>query len=166
MIRIGKIVATHGLKGDVVLSHIIGKSDWLRKDSVLFLELVKGSFIPYFISSFRANNSDEYLVSLEDISAAENAKKLIGKQVYVAEEILAALPKDSPLLYIGFHLVDKEKGTIGVIEDVYQAGPQWLGKLRHEGKEVLVPLISQLIIDVNLRNKFIRMNLPDGLLDL
>lgn len=166
MIRIGKIVATHGLRGEVVLSHIIGRSDWLKKDTVFFLELVKGSFIPYFLIAFRGNNTEEYLVAFEDVSTAEEAKKLIGKQVYLQEEILATLPKDSPLLYIGFNLVDKVKGTVGVIEDVYQAGPQWLGKLQYEGREVLVPLISQWIIDVNLRNKFIRMELPDGLLEL
>ena len=47
-----------------------------------------------------------------------------------------------------------------------QAGPQWLAKLTYEGKEVLVPLIEQMILDVNVRNKFIRMDLPEGLLEL
>lgn len=166
MIRIGKIVATHGLKGSLVLNHIIGQSDWLKKDTALFLEMVKESFIPFFITSFKANTHDEFFVSLEDVTTVEEAKKLIGKQVYIQEEIMTSIPKDSPLLYIGFNLVDKEKGTIGVIENVYQAGPQWLGTLQYEGREILVPLISPLILDVNLRNKFIRMDLPDGLLDL
>ena len=166
MIRIGKIVATHGLQGSLVLTHVVGSSDWLKKDDVIFLELNKGSFIPFFVQTAKAANDEEYIIPVEDVTVVEAAKKLIGKQAYVKEDILSATAADTPLLWIGFNLVDKEKGSLGPIEDVMQAGPQWLAKLTYEGKEVLIPLIEQMILDVNIRNKYIRMDLPDGLLDL
>lgn len=166
MIRIGKIVATHGLQGNLVMTHIVGKSDWLKKDDILFLELNKGSYIPYFVTSAKEANKEEYIVSLEDVESVEEARKLITKQVYVKEDILAGHEKDSPLMWIGFKLVDKNKGAIGEIQDVVLTGPQWLAKLEYEGKEVLIPLIDQLILDVNVRNKFIRMELPEGLLEI
>jgi 16S rRNA processing protein RimM len=166
MIRIGKIVATHGLQGSLVLTHVVGSSDWLKKDDVLFLELNKGSYIPFFVQTAKAANEEEYIITVEDINVVEAAKKLIGKQAYVKEDILSTTAADTPLLWIGFNLVDKEKGSLGPIEDVMQAGPQWLAKLTYEGKEVLIPLIEQMILDVNIRNKYIRMDLPDGLLDL
>ena len=166
MIRIGKIVATHGLQGSLVLTHVVGSSDWLKKDDVIFLELNKGSFIPFFVQTAKAANDEEYIITVEDVTVVEAAKKLIGKQAYVKEDILSATAADTPLLWIGFNLVDKEKGSLGPIEDVMQVGPQWLAKLTYEGKEVLIPLIEQMILDVNIRNKYIRMDLPDGLLDL
>ena len=166
MIRIGKIVATHGLQGSLVLTHVVGSSDWLKKDDVIFLELNKGSFIPFFVQTAKAANDEKYIITVEDVTVVEAAKKLIGKQAYVKEDILSATAADTPLLWIGFNLVDKEKGSLGPIEDVMQAGPQWLAKLTYEGKEVLIPLIEQMILDVNIRNKYIRMDLPDGLLDL
>jgi 16S rRNA processing protein RimM len=166
MIRIGKIVATHGLQGSLILTHVVGSSDWLKKEDVLFLELNKGSYIPFFVATVKAANDEEYIVTLEDVTVVEAAKKLIGKHVYVKEDILSATAADTPLLWIGFNLVDKEKGSLGPIEDVMQAGPQWLARLTYEGKEVLIPLIEQMILDVNIRNKYIRMDLPDGLLDL
>jgi 16S rRNA processing protein RimM len=166
MIRIGKIVATHGLKGSVILSHIVGESDWLKQDDVLFLELNKGSYIPFFVTEAKPSNAEEYIVNLEDVVRVEDGKRLVGKQAYVKEDILAKHVTDSPLLWIGFNLVDKEKGGIGAIEDVLQTGHQWLAKITYEGREVLVPLIEQMIVDVNVRNKFIRMDLPEGLLEL
>jgi len=166
MIRIGKIVATHGLKGSVILTHIVGKSDWLKLDDVLFLELNKGSYIPFFVKSVRVANEEEYIINLEDIEQVEDARKLIGKSAYVKEDILANHVNDTPLLWLGFNIVDKEKGRIGVIEDVIQTGHQWLAKVEYEGREVLIPLIEQMIADINLRNKFIRVDLPEGLLDL
>ena len=165
MIRVGKIVATHGLQVAVILKHIVGKSDWLKKDDVLFIELQKESYIPHFVTQAKASNDEEYIANLEDIAAVENARRLVGKHVYVKEETIA-IHKDSPLLWIGFNLVDKTRGGLGRIEDVMETGHQWLAKVTIEEKEVLVPLIEQMLIEVNLRNKFIRVDLPEGLIDV
>jgi len=159
-------VATHGLKGSLVLSHIAGESNWLREGDAIFVSLHKDSFIPFFVAEAKGANAGEYILNLEDINEVEPAKMLIGKDVFIKDEIVNKLPDDSPLLWIGFNIVDKEKGGIGKIEDVVQTGHQWLGKLTYEGREVLIPLIDQLIIEVNRRNKFIRMDLPEGLLSL
>lgn len=148
------------------MTHIVGKSDWLKKDDVLFVELNKGSYIPYFVSQVRRANDEEYIVNVEDTETVEVAKKLVGKQVYVKEDVLAGHETDSPLLWIGFNMVDRQKGSLGPVEDVLQTGSQWLAKLTYEGKEVLVPLIDQMILDVNIRNKFIRVDLPEGLLEV
>lgn len=166
MVRIGKIVATHGLQGSLILSHIVNKENWLKKDDVLFIELHKESFIPYFVEQGKSANHEEYIIQLEDVTTVELAKKLIGKHVYVKEDILEKAQSDSPLLWIGFNLVDKERGGLGEIEDVMQAGAQWLGKLTIEGKEVLIPLVKEMILQVNTRNKFIRMDLPEGLVEM
>ncbi|MCD6063804.1 MAG: rimM [Flavipsychrobacter sp.] len=166
MVRIGKIVATHGLQGALILKHIAGSGDWLKKDDVLFIELRKESYIPHFVIQAKVANGEEYIVNVEDVLTVEAAKKLIGKHVYVKEDILADAVTDSPLLWIGFNLVDIHKGSLGQIEDVVQVGPQWLARLTIEGKEVLVPLVEQMLVDVNMRNKYIRIDLPEGLIDV
>lgn len=166
MIRIGKIVATHGLQGAVILSHIVGNSEWMQKDATLFVEIRKGSYIPYFATAAIASNHEEYIVNLEDVNGVEEAKKLTGKHVYVNEDILSGHADDSPLLWIGFNLVDKNKGGLGTIEDVMQTGAQWLAKITIEEKEVLIPLVEDFILDVNMRNKFVRVELPEGLLEV
>jgi 16S rRNA processing protein RimM len=166
MIRIGKIAATHGLQGDMILTHILNKKRWLKKEDVLFLELNKESFIPFFVLNVKGEQEEECLIRLEDVTTVEQAKKLIGKQVYVEEMILDQQKIDSPLLWVGFNIIDREKGEIGRIEDVIQTGHQWLASLHYQGNEVLIPLIKEMILDINMRNKFIRMELPEGLLEL
>ena len=96
MIRIGKIVATHGLQGSLVLTHVVGSSDWLKKDDVIFLELNKGSFIPFFVQTAKAANDEKYIITVEDVTVVEAAKKLIGKLAYVKEDILSATAADEP----------------------------------------------------------------------
>ncbi len=166
MLRVGKIVATHGLQGAVVLQQIIDNTGWLNKGDVLFIELKRESFIPYFVETAKPANDTEYIITLDDVTSAEDAKKLVGKTVYAKEEVLEKAKVDSPLMYIGFNLVDKTKGGIGTIEDVLLMGKQWIARLTVDGKEVLVPLVEDMILDVNYKNKFLRMDLPDGLLEI
>lgn len=166
MLKVGKIVATHGLQGAIVLKQIIDGKDWLKKGDVLFVEMVRNSFIPFFVETAKSANDAEYIITLDDVTAPDEARKLVNKTAYVKEEVLELAKVDSPLLYIGFNLVDQEKGGLGVIEDVMLIGPQWIAKMTIEGKEVLIPLAEDWILDVNMRNKFIRMNLPAGLIDM
>ncbi len=166
MIRIGKIVATHGIGGSLILTHIVGNSNWLKKGTAIHVEMQKGSFIPYFISNIKANNNEEYVVGVEDINKVEAAKKLVTKHVYVDESILSEYARQSPLLWIGFNVIDKKEGTLGKIDDVMQTGNQWLAKLTYQNTEVLLPLIEQTIDSLDIKTKTINMTLPDGLLDV
>ena len=166
MIRIGKIVATHGLNGALILTHVVGNANWLKKGQVILLEMQKGSYIPYFIAQLKANNDKEYIINVEDIDKIESAKKLVTKQVYVDENILAAYAKQSPLLWIGFNVIDKNKGRIGSIQDVSQTGYQWLAKVIYNNSEVLIPLIDEMIEKVDVKNRTIEMELPEGLLEV
>jgi 16S rRNA processing protein RimM len=166
MIRIGKIVATHGLQGAIILNHIIGHSDWLKKEMPLFIELNKESYIPYFIEQFKASNNDEYVVNLEEVEMMEQAKKLIGKNVYAQEEILAEKAADSPLLWIGFEVTDRKHGKLGIIDDIMLTANQWLAQLIYKDAEVLIPLVEQTIDGVDMKKKKMQVNLPDGLLEV
>lgn len=166
MIRIGKIVATHGLKGGLILTHIVGDSKWLKKGTALFVEMNKGSHIPYFVADFKATGNDEYIITLEDIDKIESAKRLVGKHAYANEDILKGYTNESPLLWIGFELIDKKAGSLGPIEDVLQTGSQWLAKLTIQKKEVLIPLIEQTIEAIDIKKKTLKVNLPEGLLEI
>ena len=166
MIRIGKIAATHGLNGALILTHIVGNSKWLTNGQVILVEMQKGSYIPYFISQLKANNDKEYIINVEDIDKMDAAKALVTRQVYVDESILVNYAKQSPLLWIGFKVIDKDKGDLGLIEDVSQTGYQWIARVIYSEKEVLIPLIEQMIELVDIKTKTIKVNLPEGLLEV
>ena len=159
-------MATHGINGSLVLTHVVGTSTWLKKEHVLLVEMQKGSYIPYFVSQFKANNNKEYIINVEDIDKIDAAKKLVTKHVYVDESILSGFARQSPLLWIGFSVIDKNKGEIGTIEDVMQTGNQWLAKLTYKNIEVLIPLIDQTIEHIDIKSKTLKTTLPDGLLEV
>ena len=49
--NIGKLVAVHGLKGELLLKHELGKKTSLKGLQAIFIEEKKNSFLPWFIES-------------------------------------------------------------------------------------------------------------------
>ncbi len=166
MLRIGKLVATHGVQGDLILAHITGKAGWLKVGDVLFVALRKGSNIPHFVSKIRRENEEEIILHLEDTDTPESARMLVGKDAFVAEQVLATVSQDSPLLWIGFEAIDEKEGSLGPVDDVYQTAQQWLATVHIQGKEVLLPLVDQTLKKIDIPNRKLYLSLPHGLLEV
>ena len=148
------------------MTHITGSKGWLKKGDPLFVALRKDSHIPYFISGIKSLTDKEGTLSFEEVETVEVARKLVGKEVFVQEEVLTTSKIDSPLLWIGFELVDTTIGSVGVIEDIYQTAQQWLATIRVNGNEALIPLIEQTLKKVDIKKKQVLVDLPDGLLEI
>ena len=84
--KIGKLVATYGLKGEIVLKHSLGKKTSLKDLEAIFIEEKNDSFIPYFIQSSKIKNDAEVYVKFEGIDTKESARTLTPKEAWLTEE--------------------------------------------------------------------------------
>ena len=83
---IGKIVSSFGLKGEVILQHVLGKKTSLKGLEVLFIENQKDEMLPYFIMSARIKSENELYLLLDGMDAKEKTKAIMQRQVWLAEE--------------------------------------------------------------------------------
>jgi len=67
---------------------------------------------------------------------------------------------------IDFEVYDEEKGLLGKIREVMQAGPNRLLVVDYDEKEVLIPVNGPFIASVNKTKKKVLVNLPEGFLEL
>ena len=67
---------------------------------------------------------------------------------------------------IGFHVQDVSYGEIGIVEDVLDLSSNPLLKINNNGKEVLVPLMKDLVTKIDRHNKKLYISCPEGLLSL
>jgi len=84
--KAGKLVAVHGLKGELVLKHELGKKSSLKDVKAIFIEDRKNSFLPWFIESAKAKSGNEILLKLESVNTREAAAKLSQKEIWLTEE--------------------------------------------------------------------------------
>ena len=82
--KIGKLAASTGLKGELVLQHSLGAKTSFKGLEAIFIEDKKDSFIPYFIQATRIRSQDETIVKLEGVDVVEAARKLTPKEVWLA----------------------------------------------------------------------------------
>ncbi len=164
---IGKLVATFGLEGELVLRHSLGKRTALKGVEVLFLEERKNSFLPYFLQKASAKDHEHAYIKLEGVDAKELAQKLVQTPVYLQEsDFKQQTAASAPLSLLGFTVHDELQGALGVIEEVIEMPMQVLAKVTIQGKEALLPLNDQTLIKVEKKKQVVHLRLPDGLLDI
>jgi len=164
--KIGKLAASTGLKGELVLQHNLGKKTALKGLEAIFLEDKKDSFIPYFIQSAKIRNDNETVIKLEGVDIVELARKLTPKEVWItAEDFTKFAAKSSPIAMLGFMMVNDGE-EIGLIEEVIEQPHQILCSIIYKGKEALIPIHEESLEKVDQKNRKVYVTLPDGLLDI
>jgi 16S rRNA processing protein RimM len=164
--KIGKFVASHGLHGNLILQHSLGKKTALKGLEAIFIEESKDSFIPYFIEKTTAKSNTETLIKLEGIGSNESARKLTPKVVWLQEADFKKYSSPSaPITLLGYTLFDNHI-LIGEIVEVIEQPHQILCIIIIQGKEVLIPVHEENLKKVDKNKKHVTVELPEGLVDL
>lgn len=165
-IHIGKIVATFGIKGEVLLVHGLEKKSNFKDIEVLFVEETKNSYLPYFIQSAKAKDAVETYVKLEGVESKETAHRFVQKQVWLQQEDFEKVAgKRSMIGLLGFAIID-EGNNIGIVEEVIEQPHQVLLRTTYNNKEAYIPLHEETLIKIDRKKKEVQVTLPNGLLDI
>lgn len=163
---IGKIVATFGLSGEVILKHGLGKKTALKDVTVIFIEEMKNSFIPWFVVDSKAKTEDEIYLKVEGVNSKESAQRLTQKKVWLKTEDFRKLAgKSSPIALIGYLLIN-EGEELATIEEVIEQPHQVLLRIMLSGNEALIPLHDETLDKIDHKKQQVHVTLPDGLLDV
>lgn len=164
--KIGKLAATFGTDGQMVLQHTLGKKTSLKGMEAFFIEETTDSFLPYFITSAKIKNDREIIIAVEGIDTKEAARFLLKKEVWLAERDFKKFAASSaPISFLGFMIIENKK-ELGEILEVIEQPHQVLCRIMIEGKEALIPVHENSLEKVDKKNKKLYVNLPEGLLDV
>lgn len=164
--KIGKFVATFGLKGELVLKHNLGKKTSLKGLKAIFIEERKESFIPWFIESTKIKNEEEIYLKLEGVNTREQAIKLTQKEVWLPEEEFKKFSaKSSPINLLGYDIVEGEQ-VLGKISEVIEQPHQILCRIEFNKKEAYIPLHEETIQKIDKKKQQVIVSLPPGLLEI
>ncbi len=163
---LGKITKTHGFKGNLILHLETDEPELYENLESVFIEK-DGMLVPFFFEFAQPYSQGKLLVKFEDI-APEEAERLVNRQIYLPLETLPEL--DGTDFYYheitGFKVIDSKHGKIGEIQSVNDSGAQALFEIRSANKEILIPVVDEWIKEVNRDEKFIKIETPEGLIDL
>lgn len=163
--KLGKLIKTHALKGEVSIFLDVDNPQYYKKIKSIFLD-INGRLEEFGVERLHLHKKKN-VIKLKGIDSIEQAEEILKTDVYLP---LSTLPKlgENQFYYhdiIGYKAYNEEE-ALGEIKAIYQTAGQDLFAIDVDGKEVLVPMADEFIQEINQDDKFIRLVLPDGLLDL
>lgn len=163
--KIGYLSKPYAFKGELRCTlDILLLSEEFPKFIWLFLD---GKEVPFFVEK-ASFNKQRFVLKLEDVSDEETAMKYKNSSIYCeTKEFEKYFERASSLDdFIGFQVIDKNKGNIGKITGIIENSVQPTLEIYLEGKEILIPYNEDIVISINEKKKTINIYAPEGLIDL
>ena len=157
-IYIGKIVSTHGIKGELkIKSNFDFKDKVFKVDNKLIIDDKE-----YIITSYRVHKNFD-MVTLDDYKDINEVLFLLKKDVYFDKDKLNL--EDNEILdedLIKYSVLTKD-GKEGIIKEIFLASASNKILRVEFDHEVLIPLSSPMIISIDKENKKIIVELIEGM---
>lgn len=164
----GKIVALHGIRGEVRCQYYSDTADFLcdiAEDCGLYLDKSGNKSIDV---SRAYPHKNVVIMKIEGVDSPEAAQPLIGKTLYVDREDIE-LEEGTYFIQdiIGLTVFDADSGECyGKITDVYQNGATDVYSIRKEnGTELMFPCIPEIVLETDIENGKMIIRPLEGLFD-
>lgn len=164
-IALGKIVNTHGIRGELRLLPFNPETEAIRPGTALSLRH-GGRQREVVVRTVRPHKN-LLLVTLEGVETMNAAEELIGCE---AEIDAAALPEPGEGEAYHFQLIGLEVITaggekVGVVDEVFTTPANDVCVVRREKGEVLIPYVRDIVRTVDLEGRRMVIEPLPGLLD-
>ena len=160
--HIGKVKDAHGLQGELFIIFFSKDYSWAQDLENIFI-----ADEPYEIIKL-AEHKDGLKVKLNGLSNRNQSEALIGQSVYISEDFFTSEDGDS--IYLSeienFLVIDQALGELGRIKSFSYNGAQDLLVVNYKSKDIEIPFVEEFVEEINYDEKTIRMNLPDGLIEI
>ncbi len=159
----GYISKAHGAGGKIVIRLRFELIQDIDLEEPLFIE-INETLVPFFIQEVEIF-TEKLILKLEFIETLEDTKQYIGSKVYFNLEGKNVL-EDDISSFIGFTITDKESNLSGLITNITKTHLNPLFEVRSEEKEFYIPAQSDLVVNIDYREKHIIVKLPKGFTDI
>lgn len=174
-LRVGTIVTTHGLKGEV-------KVKPSTEDLDRFLDLEKVYLEPAS-KGFRRSQTEQRMLEVESVrfhqnmallkfkglDRIEDVQNLRNYDLLVDREDAIALPEGEYFMgdLIGVQVITDEGEVLGRVKDILETGANNVFVVaRDNGKDLLIPKAPNCVLEMKPEEDYIKVHLLEGLLDL
>ncbi len=162
-LEIGKVVSTHGLKGDVRVDPWCDSPEFLCGFKTLYFN--KGE-TPVEIERARSQKNMA-VIKLKGVDTPEEAQKLRSKVLYMNRNDVKLDPKTYFVQdLIGLEVFDVDTGVkYGLLDEISQTGANDVYHIRNGSVTTLIPAIPDVIIETDVWNGIMKIRPLKGLFE-
>lgn len=164
-LAIGFLRRPHGLQGELIMDLHTDFPERIKAERKVY---IGDDHEPFTIAAARAHGN-AMLIKLRGFDSPETAGRFRNQWMRVKSSEVPALPEGRYYKHelIGAIVVTDDGETLGELREILETGANDVYVVRRDGgKEILLPAIPDVILEINIREKTIKAHLIDGLLDL
>jgi 16S rRNA processing protein RimM len=163
-LAVGKVRRPHGVTGDALVEVYTDFPERLQTKAVLY---AGETHIPLTIRRQRIHN-DGILLAFDGFTTPEQVGRFRNQILYIEVADAMELPEGEYYHHelLGLSVLDETGASLGRVTEIMQTGANDVYVVTDEaGMEILLPAIAQVILDVDLDTKIIKVHLLPGLLE-
>ncbi|PZE22478.1 ribosome maturation factor RimM [Paenibacillus xerothermodurans] len=166
---IGTVVNTQGIRGELKIYPDTDFPDerFAKGSALVLYDPQKHTAVPVVVESAREHKK-LFIIKFQGFNSINEVEKYKGWLLQVEEKYIGELAEDEYYHHeiIGCTVVTDEGEELGTISEILSPGANdvWVVE-RKEGKPVLLPYIDDVVLDVNVTEKRVKVHLLEGLLD-
>ena len=172
-LTVGLITSCHGINGQVKVKSLSDFEErflkpgmrWLQKENESPLEIE-------LISGYKQPGKETFIVKLQGINTRNQAEEIKKSKILVKTDKIPKLKKEEYHLLelINLEVKTLENDELKIIGKVINLENEknnlLVIKLFKNQKEVLIPFVEEIVPLVDIKNNFLIINPPKGLLEL
>ena len=168
LIVVAHIVKVRGLRGEVVADLLTDFPDRFENLKTL-VGISSGGVKRSLQIEEQWFHGNRLVLKFADFNSIDEAKELVDYDLGVAAEDRVELPQDS---FYEWELIGCRVETIGgesigvVIEIMHTGGVEILKVVDESGRDRLIPMASDIVVEIEKDERLIRIDPPEGLLEL
>lgn len=162
-LAIGYIRRPHGVQGEIIMDLHTDFPERIKSGRKVY---IGEKYETFTIESVRRHGNG-LLVKLLGFDSPEQAGRFRNQWMYVKSSEVPALPEGQHYKHelIGLIVMTDAGEKLGALNEVLETGANDVYVIISEdGKEILLPAISDVVIDINMVEKVMKVHIIEGLL--
>lgn len=164
-LKLGQIINTHGVRGEIKVFPLTDDINRFGKLKFVYMKQAD-EFTPYKVEGVKYLKN-LVVLKLENLNEMNEAVKLIDSYLYIDRENAVKLSKDTYFIadLIGMDVYTLNDEKLGSITMVFATGSNDVYEIKkNDGKTFLIPAIKDVVKEVDLEKRKMRVELLEGLL--
>ncbi len=163
----GKVVATHGVRGQLRVAVYSGQFETILSLDSLMLKGPDEKMESFAVAG-SAIHGKKLLLAFRDYETINQVEHLVGREIYATRDQLPEL--DEGEYYwcdlLGLKVVTERGEFLGTVADIIATGSNDVYVVKNDTREYLIPALEEVVVGIYLDEEKMVISPPDGLLDL
>jgi 16S rRNA processing protein RimM len=164
VLHIGSIVGVHGVKGYLKLYSSAESTGFFEPGKRLYLDRCGENRVIQTVRDIQPYKKG-FRIAFEGITDRAGAEALVGCEIYINRSELPQ-PEQGSWYWcdlIGINVFTTDDAYLGKVEHIFSTGANDVFVVKDKTRETLIPAIESVIREINLGDKKMTVDLPEGL---